>query len=118
VRYPPRRKRTENPCVGGSMLHHDRTFVIPPFFMFAVYILYSPSSSKTYTGFTNNIQRRLLEHNEIESKGFTLRYRPWVLIHTEEYSTKQEAMMREKFLKTGVGRKFIKTLVSAYLHDL
>ena len=83
--------------------------------MFTVYILYSPSSTKTYTGFTNNIQRRLLEHNETESKGFTLRYRPWILLHSEECLNKQEAMAREKYFKSGVGREFIKSLVSTYL---
>ena len=86
--------------------------------MFTVYILYSPSSTKTYTGFTNNIQRRLLEHNETESKGFTLRYRPWVLIHVEEYLNKQEATAREKFFKSGVGRQLIKSIVSTYLNNL
>ncbi|MGZ8538114.1 MAG: GIY-YIG nuclease family protein [Flavisolibacter sp.] len=86
--------------------------------MFTVYILYSPSSTRTYTGFTNNIHRRLLEHNETESKGFTLRYRPWVLIHSEECSSKQEAMTREKYFKSGAGRELIKSFVSIYLTGL
>ena len=85
--------------------------------MYFVYILFSISSGKTYVGFTNNIERRLQEHNFTESTGFTLRYRPWTLIRTEEYATKQEAMKREKFLKTGRGRDQIKKYVSNYLDN-
>ncbi|WP_081144955.1 GIY-YIG nuclease family protein [Niastella vici] len=83
--------------------------------MYFVYILYSISSGKTYVGFSNNVERRLSEHNITESTGFTLRYRPWTLIQTEEYSTKQQAMAREKFLKTGRGREEIKNYVTKYL---
>ncbi|MEO7922849.1 MAG: GIY-YIG nuclease family protein, partial [Chitinophagaceae bacterium] len=79
--------------------------------MYFVYILYSICSGKTYTGFTNDVDRRLSEHNFAESKGYTLRYRPWLLIHKEAYGTKQEAMQREKFLKTGHGRDFIKVII-------
>ena len=85
--------------------------------MFSVYILYSPSSSKTYVGFTNNIMRRLEEHNFTESKGFTLRYRPWVLIYTEEIEFKFDAMKREKYLKTGVGREEIKIIVKKFIEN-
>ena len=85
--------------------------------MYFVYILYSVSSAKTYVGFTNNVERRLQEHNFTESSGFTLRYRPWVLIRTEGYATKQEAMVREKFLKTGRGRDEIKNYVSDHKNN-
>ena len=85
------------------------------YFMYFVYILYSISSGKTYVGFTNNVERRLHEHNLTESSGFTLRYRPWTLIRTEKYSTKQEAMAREKLLKTGKGRDEIKNYIAQYL---
>jgi putative endonuclease len=40
--------------------------------MFTVYILYSISWGKSYVGYTNNVERRLQEHNITESKGFTL----------------------------------------------
>jgi putative endonuclease len=39
-----------------------------------------------------------------------VKYRPWKLIHTEVFDTKAEAMQREKWFKSGVGRSFIKTL--------
>ena len=100
---------------------HDRFFFnqnwVNPLFMWYAYILYSASSGKTYTGFSNDLQRRLTEHNVSESKGFTLRYRPWVLIRSEIYSTKTEAMEREKFLKSGRGREQVKEYVGDFLNN-
>jgi len=75
--------------------------------MFTVYVLYSPTFNKIYTGYSSDIDNRLLSHNEKATKGYTLRYRPWVLTHSEEFVTKAEAIKREKYLKTGDGRKFI-----------
>ena len=85
--------------------------------MWHVYILYSASSGKTYTGFSNDVQRRLNEHNVSESKGFTLRYRPWVLFRSEIYNTKDEAMEREKFLKSGRGREQVKEYLGDFLNN-
>jgi putative endonuclease len=85
--------------------------------MFTVYILYSPSSGKTYVGYTNDINRRLQEHNVTEAKGFTLRYRPWILIRVEEHNTKQEAIQREKYLKIGKGREEVKRFVALFLNN-
>ena len=85
--------------------------------MWYVYILYSVTGGKTYTGYTNDVGRRIFEHNVSETRGFTLRYRPWTLIRKEQYSTKPEAMVREKFLKTGRGREDIKTFVKQFLID-
>jgi putative endonuclease len=76
---------------------------------FTVYILYSVTAQKHYTGFTSNLEQRLLSHNEL-GKDWTASYRPWRLIFTKEFATKKEAMGYEKWLKTGVGRDFIKTL--------
>ena len=84
--------------------------------MWYVYVLYSVSGGKTYVGFTNDVQRRLFEHNVSESKGFTLRYRPWTLIRSESYPTQTEARSREKFLKTGRGRDEIKKYVNEFLN--
>lgn len=83
--------------------------------MYTVYVLYSNSCQKTYVGFTTDLHRRLIEHNITEIKGFTLRFRPWSLIHIETYETKKEAMDRERFLKSGQGREMVKGIVSKYL---
>ena len=60
--------------------------------IFSVYILFSPSHNKIYIGYTSDLEKRLLSHNHLGSKGYTVRYRPWVLIHTEAFNTKVEAM--------------------------
>jgi len=60
--------------------------------MFYVYILYSERYGKTYTGYSQYPEQRLLSHNELSKKGWTIRYRPWKLIHIEAFQTKAEAM--------------------------
>ena len=75
--------------------------------MYTVYVLYSEKFNKIYIGYTSGLERRLQSHNELAKKGWTVRYRPWVLIHTEEFEDKKESMAREKQLKGGQGRKFI-----------
>jgi putative endonuclease len=64
---------------------------------------------KYYTGFTGNIEQRLLSHNEL-GKDWTSKYRPWKLIYAKEFADKAEAMSCEKWLKTGAGRDFVKSL--------
>ncbi len=73
------------------------------------------SGRKTYVGYTNDISRRILEHNITETSGFTLRYRPWTLIRAEQYASKPEALEREKYLKTGKGREQVKLHVVNFL---
>ena len=47
--------------------------------MFYLYILYSASSDKYYIGYSNDHERRVLEHNNSERNTFTSKYRPWIL---------------------------------------
>lgn len=78
---------------------------------FVVYVLYSEKFNKNYTGFTFNLIERFKSHNQLATKGYTLKFRPWKVIHVEFFNTKSEAMQREKYLKSGIGREFIKTLI-------
>ena len=82
-------------------------------FMYWVYILYSEPHKKTYTGFTSNFGARFTAHNELGIKGFTKNFRPWILILKEEFENKSEAMKREKYFKSGVGRNEIKRILEA-----
>jgi putative endonuclease len=75
--------------------------------MYTVYVLHSLSFDKIYIGCTGNLEARLLSHNELGKKGWTIRYRPWTLVYKEEYQTKTEALLREKELKTSRERKWI-----------
>ena len=72
-----------------------------------VYVLESIGFNRKYVGFTRNIERRLNQHNLGRTKS-TKPYLPWKILFYEEYSEKEEALIREKFLKTGKGRELIK----------
>jgi len=80
-------------------------------------ILYSISFEKTYTGYTENLERRLCEHNISGKSGYTTKYRPWTLIYAESFDSKQEAMAREKYFKTGRGREDVMRIVSDFLSN-
>jgi putative endonuclease len=75
--------------------------------MFTVYVIYSKSYNKIYIGFSGNLPERIEMHNSPLSTGYTKRYQPWEVVYQEEYITKKEAMLREKQLKSGGGRRFI-----------
>ena len=81
--------------------------------MFTVYVLFSKDYSKIYIGFTSDLQQRLISHNELGKKGWTIKFRPWQLIYKEEYQLKVDAIKREKELKTATGRKFIWSMIHA-----
>jgi len=74
--------------------------------MFTVYVLYSPTFDKIYIGYSSDLNNRFLSHNELATKGYTIRFRPWVIAYTEEFETKIEALKRESYLKSTQGRKF------------
>ena len=75
--------------------------------MFTVYVLYSEIHGKKYIGYTSDLIERFRSHNELGTKGYTMRYRPWKVLHTEVFSTKKEALKREAQLKGGQGRQWI-----------
>ncbi|MDP3729315.1 MAG: GIY-YIG nuclease family protein [bacterium] len=71
-----------------------------------VYILIN-LDNKIYIGQTSDIKKRFIEHNE-SGKGYTSKFRPWRLIDKAIFNTRADAMKRERYLKTGVGRDWIK----------
>ncbi|THU40723.1 GIY-YIG nuclease family protein [Niastella caeni] len=79
--------------------------------MYTVYVLYSTRFDKIYIGYTSDLQDRFKSHNELGTKGWTIKFRPWEILHTENFDSKTSAMMREKQLKSAQGRAFIKELV-------
>ena len=79
--------------------------------MYFVYALYSDRYDKIYIGFTSNIVSRLNTHNSLENKGWTSKFKPWELLYSEELPSKQQALIREKQLKTAKGRSFIRSLI-------
>jgi len=51
--------------------------------LFHVYILHAVKHNKIYVGFTSDRDGRLRPHNELSTKGWTIEFRPWTLIHLE-----------------------------------
>lgn len=66
--------------------------------MYYIYVLKSVLNSSLYIGITNNLERRLKEHNDGDSL-YTKKYRPWVCIYIEGYFSEEDAKTREKNLK-------------------
>jgi len=68
--------------------------------MFLVYVLKSEKDNKLYIGSTNNLSRRILEHNQGNVHS-TKNRRPLILVFTEHFPTKAEALKREHYFKSG-----------------
>ena len=62
-----------------------------------------------YVGLTNDLDRRLNEHNKGENRS-TKAYKPFALIYKEQFNSRVEARAREKYLKSGIGKEFLKSL--------
>ena len=83
----------------------------PSEFMHYVYILKSQTTGNYYTGETNNLQRRIYEHNN--NKSFATRGRgPWEIIYIEKYKTPKEAKQREYKIKKKKRKSYIEWLIS------
>ena len=77
---------------------HLLAFVVYNKFMFYVYIIKSKKSKKLYIGLTNDLRKRILEHNSGQS-AYTKKFLPWKLIYYEAYLSNKDANIREKRLK-------------------
>jgi putative endonuclease len=66
--------------------------------MYYVYIIQSTETYEIYVGYTNNLKKRLVEHNTNKSYS-TKNKGPWKLIYYESYANKEDAITREKRLK-------------------
>ncbi|QQS44358.1 GIY-YIG nuclease family protein [Candidatus Roizmanbacteria bacterium] len=81
--------------------------------MFFVYALYNKKHDKIYIGQTEKLEERIDLHNRGIFKGsYTSRYDgEWILIYQEACKTRQDALRREKQLKSYRGRQHIKTYI-------
>ena len=72
--------------------------------MYTTYILYSKTIKQFYTGQTEDLERRIMEHNRGKTP-FMKRGIPWELVYHKAYETRAEAMQDEKRIKKrGAGR--------------
>lgn len=77
--------------------------------VYSVYAIKSKNRNYVYVGLTDNIDRRFLQHNTGREKT-TRAYAPFKLIYTQEFATRVEARRKEKVLKSGYGKEFLKSL--------
>ena len=81
---------------------------------FCTYVLVN-DRNETYVGQTEDLARRVAEHNgmRLSDTLHTKRHGgPWFVLYSQEYPTRSEAMKRERQLKSGGGRQFIRQLVT------
>lgn len=77
--------------------------------MFTVYILQSLKDGRTYVGQTNNMDDRLLRHNDGQVRA-TKNRRPLKILFQENFNTRKESMARELWWKSSTGRKKMREL--------
>lgn len=84
-------------------------------YMYFVYVLRSSIDQQLYVGFSENLDQRLKSHNngEVTSTQFK---RPWERIFYECYTNKADALRREKYLKTTMGKRALKMMLRETLH--
>lgn len=84
--------------------------------MYYIYVLQSEKNNSLYTGFTRSVKRRLFEHNNSLSV-YTSKFKPWKLIYYEAYLVKEDALNREKFLKSGSGKRYVDKQLKKYFEN-
>lgn len=77
-----------------------------------VYVLQN-SSLKWYTGCTSDLKTRVKEHNDGKSR-YTKTRGPYQLIYYEACMNKEDAFRREKYLKTGMGKRYLKNRLKQF----
>lgn len=82
--------------------------------MYYVYVLKSRKDGKFYVGYTNNIKERVKLHNTGKIKSTKLR-KPFELVYYEASLTKEDALHRERYLKTSYGKRYIRNRLKRYL---
>lgn len=82
--------------------------------MYFVYVIQSLQDDDFYTGFTRDLEQRVEEHNKgnVDS---TRNRKPFKLIYSETCLNKKDALARERYLKTGMGKKYIRNRLKYYL---
>jgi putative endonuclease len=98
-----------------SFAHAPRVLENVP--MFYAHVLRSQMDSGFYNGYTNDLRARLRQHKAGKSSATTHR-NPWKLIYYEAYVDQADALGRERYLKSGAGRRFLKAQLRNYLKTI
>ena len=92
---------------GATATWQSRGNIISMENQYYVYMLTNKSNTVIYTGITNNLKRRIYEHKEKLVEGFTKRYNVTKLVYYEIFRDAENAIMREKQIKSGSRAKKI-----------
>jgi putative endonuclease len=84
---------------------------------FAVYVLYSLKDHLFYIGYTANFIRRMSEHENGRSKSTACR-RPFVCVFVEYYVSQSDALRRELYFKTSMGKRVLRLMLTESLLEL
>jgi len=84
--------------------------------MYYVYILYSEKLDKLYIGRTEDLKRRIKDHNT-GSSTFCKSGKPWKIVHYQAFVSKKDSIREESFLKTGKGRQRVNYLLESTLEE-
>ena len=82
--------------------------------MHYTYILKSKKSGRWYTGSTEDLRKRLNQHNQNKSR-YTKKRGPYELIYYEACINKEDAEMREKYLKSTIGKRYLRNRLKRFL---
>lgn len=86
--------------------------------MYYVYVLQNANDQSWYIGYSANLKQRIERHNKGDGARTTSRKKDWKLIYYEAYLDEQDAKGRERFLKSGSGRRFLKKQLVHFLARL
>lgn len=82
--------------------------------MYYTYVLRSKKDNHFYTGCTNNLRKRFMEHEKginVATKGRC----PFQLVYYESCVNRSDAFVREKYLKSGPGKRYLKNRIKRFL---
>ena len=79
--------------------------------MFFAYVIQSEIDGSLYKGHSEDLQRRLQQHNSGKTKSIKSKI-PYILIYSEEFLTREESIKRETYFKTAAGRRFLNSKLS------
>lgn len=77
--------------------------------MYKIYAIKSEIDGRIYVGMAIDVERRVSEHNSGKTRS-TKGYKPWKLIYVEVVGERIEARKREKYLKSGSGKEYLKSM--------
>lgn len=81
------------------------------------YVLLSKKDGMFYTGYTQNLEIRLDQHSRGDVPS-TEKRRPLLLIYAESCLSRDDALNRERYLKSGMGKRYIRNRIKVFLHKL